>query len=145
MIVAGRAERDAGIGEAAARCAQRLGWPLLADPLSGARHGETAIATYDLLLRDPGFAERVAPELSSASAICPPPSRCAPGWPRCRAPSSSRWTPTAAWQDPAAIVSEVDAGDPVAALQQLSPDAPSGPRLACDLDGRRRGRPLRSR
>ena len=56
VIVAGRAERDAGIGEAAAGCAQRLGWPLLADPLSGARHGETAIATYDLLLRDPGFA-----------------------------------------------------------------------------------------
>ncbi len=57
MIVAGRDER--GDGDAVAAAAARLGYPLLADPLSGGRHGETAIAAYDLLLRDPGFAQRV--------------------------------------------------------------------------------------
>ena len=36
-----------------ARFAARRGIPLLADPLSGARHGPAAIAHYDLLLRDP--------------------------------------------------------------------------------------------
>ena len=51
MIVAGRDEGSLGAQVAAA--AERLGYPLLADPLSGARHGATAIATYDLLLREP--------------------------------------------------------------------------------------------
>src|ERR1019366_5375430 len=52
IVVAGRDERGRGLGAAAAHFAQRAGYPLLADPLSGARHGEAVIATYDLLLRD---------------------------------------------------------------------------------------------
>jgi 2-succinyl-5-enolpyruvyl-6-hydroxy-3-cyclohexene-1-carboxylate synthase len=39
------------------------GIPLLADPLSGARRGSAAIAHYDLILRDPGLAQALAPEL----------------------------------------------------------------------------------
>ena len=38
------------------------GIPLLADPLSGARRGEAAVAHYDLLLRDRAFARRTGPE-----------------------------------------------------------------------------------
>ncbi|HEY6524608.1 MAG TPA: 2-succinyl-5-enolpyruvyl-6-hydroxy-3-cyclohexene-1-carboxylic-acid synthase, partial [Solirubrobacteraceae bacterium] len=127
VIVAGRAERDAGIGEAATGCAQRLGWPLLADPLSGARHGETAIATYDLLLRDPGFAARVAPELVIRVGDLPT-SKPLRAW-LASLPGTEQLSldPDGAWQDPAAIVSEVDPGDPVTALQQLIPDAPRDP------------------
>ena len=40
-----------------ARFAERAGYPLLADPLSGARHGPAAIAHYDLLLRDQAFTD----------------------------------------------------------------------------------------
>ena len=40
----------------------RAGIPLLADPLSGARHGPAAIAHYDLLLRDPEFARAHRPQ-----------------------------------------------------------------------------------
>ena len=36
--------------------------PLLADPLSGARHGAAAVAHYDLLLREPAFAAAHRPQ-----------------------------------------------------------------------------------
>ncbi|HEV2872422.1 MAG TPA: thiamine pyrophosphate-dependent enzyme, partial [Actinomycetota bacterium] len=39
------------------------GWPVLADPLSGARRGPAAISTYDGLLRAPRFAAAHRPEL----------------------------------------------------------------------------------
>jgi 2-succinyl-5-enolpyruvyl-6-hydroxy-3-cyclohexene-1-carboxylate synthase len=39
------------------------GWPVLADPLSGARRGPAAISAYDGLLRAPGFAGGHHPEL----------------------------------------------------------------------------------
>ncbi len=57
LIVAGRGAH----GTATARLAEALAWPLLADPLSGARTGGAAIAHYDALLRDAGWAATVAP------------------------------------------------------------------------------------
>ena len=57
-IVAGRDERDPGSARRSPRSRSALGYPLLADPLSGARRGPAAIATYDLLLRDPAFTRR---------------------------------------------------------------------------------------
>src|SRR5260370_8162334 len=39
------------------------GWPLLADPLSGARMGATAISAYEAILRHPGFASAMRPDL----------------------------------------------------------------------------------
>ena len=59
MIVAGR--DDAGLAPAIPALAQAAGYPLLADPLSGARRGRAAIAHYDALLRDAGFAGEHAP------------------------------------------------------------------------------------
>ncbi|HSD82148.1 MAG TPA: 2-succinyl-5-enolpyruvyl-6-hydroxy-3-cyclohexene-1-carboxylic-acid synthase, partial [Solirubrobacteraceae bacterium] len=61
VVVAGRDERPGGaspsaFGRAASAFAGAAGWPLLADPLSGARHGATAIAHYDALLRVEPFA-----------------------------------------------------------------------------------------
>jgi len=65
LIVAGRLERRPGKGDrgrTTAVLAQRLGVPLLADPLSGARRGSTAVAHYDALLRDEAFVARAAPD-----------------------------------------------------------------------------------
>ena len=65
LLVAGRLERRPGQkdrGLAAAALAQRLGAPLLADPLSGARRGTTAIAHYDALLRDETFVAGALPD-----------------------------------------------------------------------------------
>jgi 2-succinyl-5-enolpyruvyl-6-hydroxy-3-cyclohexene-1-carboxylate synthase len=57
LIVAGRGAH----GPPTARLAEALAWPLLADPLSGARTGGAAIAHYDALLRDAGWAASIAP------------------------------------------------------------------------------------
>jgi 2-succinyl-5-enolpyruvyl-6-hydroxy-3-cyclohexene-1-carboxylate synthase len=123
VIIAGRAERTHGLGDAVARTAERLGWPLLADPLSGARHGATAIATYDLLLRDEVFARRVAPELVVRVGDLPT-SKPLRAWLASLTDAQQlALDPEQAWQDPSAVVTEIDAGDPVAALGALHAEA----------------------
>jgi 2-succinyl-5-enolpyruvyl-6-hydroxy-3-cyclohexene-1-carboxylate synthase len=47
----------------AARFAAAAGWPVLADPLSNLRTGEHAVSTYDVLLRDVGFATAYDPDV----------------------------------------------------------------------------------
>ncbi len=58
MIVAGAGAPDP---DELVAFAARSGIPLLADPLSGARRGAAAVAHYDLLLRDPAFADGQRP------------------------------------------------------------------------------------
>ncbi len=120
VIVAGRSERGPGLGDAAARAAERLGWPLLADPLSGARHGATAIATYDLLLRDPGFCDGAAPDLVVRAGDLPTSKPLRAWLASLSGVPQLALDPEAAWQDPAAVVTEVDPGDPVTALHLLA-------------------------
>jgi 2-succinyl-5-enolpyruvyl-6-hydroxy-3-cyclohexene-1-carboxylate synthase len=62
VAVAGGGPHAREAGELLARIAERARIPLLADPLSGARHSAAAIARYDLLLRDPEFAAAHRPE-----------------------------------------------------------------------------------
>jgi 2-succinyl-5-enolpyruvyl-6-hydroxy-3-cyclohexene-1-carboxylate synthase len=127
VVVAGREERRADVGEAAARCAERLGYPLLADPLSGARHGATAIATYDLLLRDAGFAQRAAPELVIRVGDLPTSKPLRAWLAGLSDVPQLALDPEGAWQDPAGAVSEIDPGDPVAALNMLGSQPAAGP------------------
>ncbi len=63
VIVAGRWEGGPALGEAAAGLAETAGYPVLADPLSGARRPGVAVAAYDALLRDEGFASGHVPDL----------------------------------------------------------------------------------
>ncbi len=63
VLIAGRDERPTPLGGPAAAFAAAAGWPLLADPMSGARRGEAAVAHYDALLRDETFAEEMRPDL----------------------------------------------------------------------------------
>jgi 2-succinyl-5-enolpyruvyl-6-hydroxy-3-cyclohexene-1-carboxylate synthase len=60
LVVAGEAPGGAGGARALAASG---GWPLLADPLSGARMGPTAISAYEAILRHPGFAGAMRPDL----------------------------------------------------------------------------------
>ena len=59
VIVAGRGCDGA---PSITELADRLAWPVLADPLSGLRHGSSGmVAAFDPLLRSPSFAASVAP------------------------------------------------------------------------------------
>jgi 2-succinyl-5-enolpyruvyl-6-hydroxy-3-cyclohexene-1-carboxylate synthase len=66
VIVAGR-QLDTGLREPLARLAHAAGFPILAEPISQIRSGphdrSHVVAAYDLLLRDEGFADSVAPDL----------------------------------------------------------------------------------
>ncbi len=67
LVVAGPSTEPGRTGPAAVRLSAASGFPLLADPLSGARYGPAGDALvsgrYDLFLRDPEVRERLRPEV----------------------------------------------------------------------------------
>ncbi len=119
VIVAGRHERADGFGEAAGELAARAGWPLLADPLSGARRGPAAIAHYDAFLRDRLQAARLRPDVILRVGDLPvskPLREWLAGMP---AVSQIAIDPEGAWQDPASVLGESFALDPTDAIRAL--------------------------
>ncbi len=120
VLVAGRHERPTPLGEAAAELCAALGWPLLADPMSGARRGDSAIAHYDALLREPKFAQEHMPDLVLRVGDLPV-SKPLRTW--LAGLSESRQVtidPECAWQDPASVVSDSIAAEPAATLRALA-------------------------
>jgi 2-succinyl-5-enolpyruvyl-6-hydroxy-3-cyclohexene-1-carboxylate synthase len=67
LIVAGPSSSPAAAGPATLKLAAATGYPLLADPLSGARFArgaaERGVAAYDAFLTDPVVRARLAPDL----------------------------------------------------------------------------------
>ncbi len=109
LLVAGT-----GAGDAVARWAGQHSWPLLADPLSGARRGEAAIAHYDALLRVPNWGEGFAPDLVVRVGDLPtskPLRRWLAGLDGVR---QIALDPTGAWEDPDASVWEIHPAGPEA-------------------------------
>ena len=120
VVVAGREERRRELPAAAERFAQVAGFPLLADPLSGARHGEAAVAHYDALLRCQRFATTHAPELVVRVGDLPT-SKPLRAW-LASVPEAVQlaFDPEAGWQDPDAVVSTLLEADPAASLDALA-------------------------
>jgi 2-succinyl-5-enolpyruvyl-6-hydroxy-3-cyclohexene-1-carboxylate synthase len=125
VVVAGRYERDRAFGPAAARFAEQAGYPLLADPLSGARHGPAAIAHYDALLRNPRFAGQMRPELIIRIGDLPTSKPLREWLASLEHVEQIAFDPDAAWQDPSASTTEALSCDPVLALQAWTPTTPA--------------------
>jgi 2-succinyl-5-enolpyruvyl-6-hydroxy-3-cyclohexene-1-carboxylate synthase len=131
VIVAGRLERrpdDRDVVAATIGLAERTGWPLLADPLSGCRDHPAAIGGYDLVLRDPAVARRLVPEVVVRVGDLPT-SKPLRAWLASLGDVPQlAIDPDSAWQDPDAVVSERETGDPVTALASLeaAPAADAG-------------------
>jgi 2-succinyl-5-enolpyruvyl-6-hydroxy-3-cyclohexene-1-carboxylate synthase len=121
VLVAGRHERGAPLGREAAHFAAAAGWPLLADPMSGARLGDAAIAHYDAMLRAGALREALTPDLVVRVGDLPV-SKPLRTW-LAELPAEVRQValdPEAAWQDPASVVSDSLPLEPAAALSSLA-------------------------
>jgi 2-succinyl-5-enolpyruvyl-6-hydroxy-3-cyclohexene-1-carboxylate synthase len=142
VIIAGREERHRDLGATAARVAERAGYPLLADPLSGARHGPAAIAHYDLLLRDAALGRELAPELVIRIGDLPTSKPLRTWLAGLGDTPQLALDPERSWQDPAGVVSAVLGGEPAVALDAVAPHQPGDPdwlaawRAADDSAGR---------
>jgi 2-succinyl-5-enolpyruvyl-6-hydroxy-3-cyclohexene-1-carboxylate synthase len=120
VLVCGRSERDPALALAVEGFAETTGYPVLADPLSGARRAPTAVAHYDALLRDAAFADRQRPELVLRVGDLPT-SKPLRGWLAGAnealdiAVDSER-----TWQDPDGATSLVVPADPATALAEAT-------------------------
>jgi 2-succinyl-5-enolpyruvyl-6-hydroxy-3-cyclohexene-1-carboxylate synthase len=119
VLVAGRHERDTDLGRAAANFAVASGWPLLADPLSGARRGAAAIAHYDALLRDERLAASLRPDLVLRVGDLPVSKPLRTWLAGLDGVRQVALDPEGAWQDPASALCESLALEPASVLFQL--------------------------
>ena len=110
----------ASAAHAAASCAAACGWPLLADPLSGARRGPAAIAHYDLLLREPAFAAEMRPQLVIRIGDLPTSKPLGAWLAALKDVPHVTLDPEGAWQDPAQALGHSLALDPATALSALA-------------------------
>jgi 2-succinyl-5-enolpyruvyl-6-hydroxy-3-cyclohexene-1-carboxylate synthase len=99
--------------------AQRAGYPLLADPLSGARSGPAAVAHYDALLRRPGRFER--PELVIRVGDLPTSKPLRTWLAGLVGVRQLTIDPHGGWQDPDGVVCESIQGDPRSLLAGAAP------------------------
>jgi 2-succinyl-5-enolpyruvyl-6-hydroxy-3-cyclohexene-1-carboxylate synthase len=130
VVVAGREERAGphplgpgdprSAGEAAAGFGAAAGWPVLADPLSGARRGGAAIAHYDALLRAEHLAPRLRPDLVVRVGDLPTSKPLRSWLAALQGVPQVALDPEGAWQDPDAALGDSLALDPATALAELS-------------------------
>ncbi|HEV8372627.1 MAG TPA: 2-succinyl-5-enolpyruvyl-6-hydroxy-3-cyclohexene-1-carboxylic-acid synthase [Actinomycetota bacterium] len=120
------------------------GWPVLADPVSGARRGPQAVSTYDGLLRAPGFAAAHRPELVVRVGGGPT-SKALAGWLDPSVPQVLV-DPAGGWLDPGRGAALRLLADPSALLGAVAADlgVPGGAGAAGEGAGRA-GRSGRSR
>ena len=121
VVVAG-GSHDPLLGATVAAFAAAAGYPLLADPLSGARRGPAAIAHYDALLRDASLAAELAPELVLRVGDLPTskPLRAWLAW--LDGAEQVALDAEGSWHDPDGVVSARIAANPRATLAALAPE-----------------------
>jgi 2-succinyl-5-enolpyruvyl-6-hydroxy-3-cyclohexene-1-carboxylate synthase len=135
VLIAGRHERQTDLGQAAAAFAAAAGWPLLADPLSGARRGEAAIAHYDALLRDERVAASLQPDLVLRVGDLPVSKPLRTWLAGLEGVQQASLDPEAAWQDPASVLAESLALEPTGALSRLAASLSGSAGAPASADG----------
>jgi 2-succinyl-5-enolpyruvyl-6-hydroxy-3-cyclohexene-1-carboxylate synthase len=120
VLVAGRHERDTPLGQTAAAFCELAGWPLLADPLSGARRGDAAIAHYDALLREPTFAREHVPDVVLRVGDLPVSKPLRTWLASLTGVRQVALDPDGAWQDPASVLWDSIPVEPAATLAALA-------------------------
>jgi 2-succinyl-5-enolpyruvyl-6-hydroxy-3-cyclohexene-1-carboxylate synthase len=123
VLIAGRHERVSPLGPAAAAFSVAAGWPLLADPLSGARRGDAAIAHYDALLRDETFLASVSPDLILRVGDLPVSKPLRTWLAGLGGVRQVALDPEGAWQDPSSVLTNSLVLEPAAALYALAGSA----------------------
>lgn len=127
VIVCGP-QLPASLASSIVALAERLGYPVLADPLSQVRTGQHGLShvidTYDLFLRDPSLTEAVAPEVVLRFGA----------WPTNRPLMSFLESHRSArhvqigingWSDPAHLNTDIVRADPALACEALLAGLPS--------------------
>jgi 2-succinyl-5-enolpyruvyl-6-hydroxy-3-cyclohexene-1-carboxylate synthase len=120
VLVAGRHERGTSLGHAAARFCELLGWPLLADPMSGARRGDAAVAHYDALLREPKFVREHTPDFVLRVGDLPVSKPLRTWLAGLSDTTQVALDPEGAWQDPASVLTTSLAVEPAEALSGIT-------------------------
>lgn len=108
------------------RLAAAASWPVLADPISGVRQGPNAVSTYDAVLRSPGAARSLRPDVVLRLGA-PLTAKVATSW---LDPSVRQILvdPDGAWLDPDRAAAERIVADPTALLDAVSSRGPARPR-----------------
>jgi len=101
LIVAGAGTPDAA---GLASFAARAGIPVLADPPSGARAGDAAVAHYDLLLRDSAFAAEHRPQFVFRLGDLPTSKPLRAWLAQLTDAAQIAFDPRGAWHDPDGVV-----------------------------------------
>src|SRR4051794_24266140 len=118
VVVAGREERTPDLPAAIDAFGSAAGYPVLADPLAGARRGAAAVAHYDALLRDEPFAGAHRPDLVVRVGDLPT-SKPLRQWLASLDATQVAIDPDGAWQDPDAVVDLSLGLDPASTLSAL--------------------------
>jgi 2-succinyl-5-enolpyruvyl-6-hydroxy-3-cyclohexene-1-carboxylate synthase len=130
--VCGPSAQVAGVAADLAALASRLAWPLLADPLSGARFDprtrDAQADAYDLLLRDAAFASSHRPRIVLRFGAAPV-SKSLAALLAEGAPMHAVVAPPGVWPDPWHVATDVvhaDAPGVVSGLLDRVPARPAG-------------------
>jgi 2-succinyl-5-enolpyruvyl-6-hydroxy-3-cyclohexene-1-carboxylate synthase len=137
VIVAGRWERGRALGLAAAGLSETAGYPVLADPLSGARLSGVAAAHYDALLRHEDFGAAQRPEVVLRVGDLPT-SKPLRAWLAALDALQVSITPDGVVQDPDGAVDLTLTADPAVVLAELNEHVARAPEAAW-VDAWRRG------
>ncbi|MCA1646589.1 MAG: 2-succinyl-6-hydroxy-2,4-cyclohexadiene-1-carboxylate synthase, partial [Chloroflexi bacterium] len=142
LIVCG-AQDDPALPAALARVAQQLGYPILADPLSGVRRGAhdraLVLDAYDAFLRDPDTVDQLAPRVVLRLGALPT-SKPVLQYLQRYATARQIVVDPGGWRDPTGLASDMLHMDPLLLCEALAASlaAPAGPstwtRAWCEIN-----------